>query len=1516
MSGLPVWRQFQGWLCVCWCVLGLAAGNALLKPSHRGMVWARSSYNSGSYDYMGVNCGGIGKVQKYDGMCGLCGDPFDGTRHHETGGKYATGDIAKVVKLGQRTLSVQVLLNSKQGGYFEFAICDTVPETRDCFDNNLVKITEGRAQGDQFGYWPEKAGIISLTLEIPDNFACDRCVLQWKYVTGNTWGRDELGHGCRGCGIQETFINCADIRIEGWSRPIPLPTIARPPPIVFLPPPTTTLPPTSPPTQPPTTPPPTEPPTAPPTTAVTTPTVIQSKLTTNVGKQTTAGRLNFTRRRTDVDEGSRRRTNPVQQFTAKGVNPNRNFNYSPPQASVTAAVYAVKTTPPPVNPPTIQPVYEVKKFAVAPEIVANNPAAPVNIPVAQATQASVPAPGSHPSRSIPFPASAVAAVVIPHQSSVEPPLEKTTYVKRAVGDYGRGGGGGPAKIPRPPALSNLQISALNSRANVLSHPDKLQKYVQVGSSQMVVGKDFSTVYTSKNPTTAAPFYLAHYSQSGMGQNFPQAVPYRGSYSRTGAQEQMFGTIPQGNNRNNAVHTGEIMNEYSPTNEGIMTSEQQNFGHSPRRGNGNVHDPWRVEARGSSDSTPPPQDFQRTYDRYGSLLEKTPAPRLGPGAPLKSDIMHTGSANGDVYTSNGITDPGQSQSNHRQFGNHNDKYNNQGQASRDKQSQQKQAWYEGYGSVNIPPPQDNSRYNIQNERYGGLDNNWAPQPPKTTRLPVVDTSTHKETNNNNARQTINSWRRAPVHDAIDITPVPIDKPVNFFKNQDHSFRPPVVIKERFTNYEIGHKGTNQNGPTDTSRNMNTRNYDVPPSQVTASLVDGRSQPLGGDTPTVQVPYEKIYDPSMKLTGQFGNRFQKSETPNDFWYQSGAGLNDLNGKPQMAESYVKPATTTQKPAIQIEIERKMAELKKLEELQRINNRLAQLKLMLGLQVGITPVTTTIATTTTRATEPFHYNNLQDGSMSLSKLDQLKLLLGLTETPTTTTARTSAAPSFDSQYGGDAFSHGLWYNTEQGQQSMSPTQEAKLQQDLWIKLIRGDQGKIRSNVLSLPSKPTTQSYQTTTKIPTNTQEYIADFKTKMLQSIRSANALKGVSDTNGNVSGQSGVSWQQNRWREMSAGNRNSQNAGHPGQSSVNARHWQQSESGAQLGYLKSTPDVQTMQYDSLLPNGARSVKNVETIYQTTTQAQPHTNSPSKNNLIAALRKLIAARSKSTGPPLREMHVENYIKRERINMTTTEAPSPQLQPKAGDSSPSRGGNTSRFSKEQMDMIRRRVEMFKRMRDMRISRPTHITNTRTTNNDRPIHLPNTRPSHLGRSSNLGQEKKWTANNRPTHIIDHPNNNRPTVHSFLQSPKQNNLNLSGAADIVNNGGTTRSYQTPRSIDPSKSYQGHGSSTTRVPSANGALSPFQKLFLATAEKRLSASKDISDQHRERIKKESPVSKGAPLLAESTRDIAIKDLGVHGNIAEQTVKENTQRVKPGPSNKDVLYKLLQALRDKNSATTTS
>ena len=56
--------------------------------------------------------------------------------------------------------------------------------------------------------------VFDLKLKLPDNLNCEQCILQWTYVTGNSWGVDENGIGCTGCGPQENFRSCADIKIK------------------------------------------------------------------------------------------------------------------------------------------------------------------------------------------------------------------------------------------------------------------------------------------------------------------------------------------------------------------------------------------------------------------------------------------------------------------------------------------------------------------------------------------------------------------------------------------------------------------------------------------------------------------------------------------------------------------------------------------------------------------------------------------------------------------------------------------------------------------------------------------------------------------------------------------------------------------------------------------------------------------------------------------------------------------------------------------------------------------------------------------------------------------------------------------------------------------------------------------------------------------------------------------------------------------------------------------------------
>ena len=56
-----------------------------------------------------------------------------------------------------------------------------------------------------------------IQLQLPNDVICTQCVLQWKYNAGNTWGSNDDGTHCQGCGPQEQFYGCSDVSIESYS---------------------------------------------------------------------------------------------------------------------------------------------------------------------------------------------------------------------------------------------------------------------------------------------------------------------------------------------------------------------------------------------------------------------------------------------------------------------------------------------------------------------------------------------------------------------------------------------------------------------------------------------------------------------------------------------------------------------------------------------------------------------------------------------------------------------------------------------------------------------------------------------------------------------------------------------------------------------------------------------------------------------------------------------------------------------------------------------------------------------------------------------------------------------------------------------------------------------------------------------------------------------------------------------------------------------------------------------------
>jgi hypothetical protein len=102
--------------------------------------------------------------------------------------------------------------------------------TQECLDRYLLTIidTNSTAYRNLSKHGSE---MISIRVQLPFNVACQHCVFQWKYTTGNNWGRDPLTNKS-GPGLgreNETFMGCSDITILA-NRSI----ITRPP-IVMIP---------------------------------------------------------------------------------------------------------------------------------------------------------------------------------------------------------------------------------------------------------------------------------------------------------------------------------------------------------------------------------------------------------------------------------------------------------------------------------------------------------------------------------------------------------------------------------------------------------------------------------------------------------------------------------------------------------------------------------------------------------------------------------------------------------------------------------------------------------------------------------------------------------------------------------------------------------------------------------------------------------------------------------------------------------------------------------------------------------------------------------------------------------------------------------------------------------------------------------------------------------------------------------------------------------------------------------
>ena len=203
----------------------------LIDPASRNSAW-RYGFKTPRQDTDNeLNCGGFSvQWETNKGKCGVCGDPHHfkpGKALYTHPGRYATGTITKTYREGQE-INVLVDVTSNHQGQFTFSVgkIGTPPMTQE-------KLTYVLRQPNGDPKWvidSKKNKVFKIRLKLPRGLTCDHCVMQWWWRVANSWGCDGPGDCGMGKGEQETFVNCADIRItkNDGSVPTKPPTQAPP----------------------------------------------------------------------------------------------------------------------------------------------------------------------------------------------------------------------------------------------------------------------------------------------------------------------------------------------------------------------------------------------------------------------------------------------------------------------------------------------------------------------------------------------------------------------------------------------------------------------------------------------------------------------------------------------------------------------------------------------------------------------------------------------------------------------------------------------------------------------------------------------------------------------------------------------------------------------------------------------------------------------------------------------------------------------------------------------------------------------------------------------------------------------------------------------------------------------------------------------------------------------------------------------------------------------------------------
>ena len=189
-------------------------------------MWRFGYVNPVNYNDNELFCGGVAKqFQTNGGNCGICGDSYEepSPQTHETGGKFGNRIISKTYVMGS-IIDIEIEITANHKGSFQLKLCPVAGREREasqeCLDRNVLTQLDG--EEERFPIYESPHSIrLTRRAELPAGLTCSRCVLQWTWTSANSWGNCGNGTGALGCGPQETFRNCADIRIVRSASQLP-----------------------------------------------------------------------------------------------------------------------------------------------------------------------------------------------------------------------------------------------------------------------------------------------------------------------------------------------------------------------------------------------------------------------------------------------------------------------------------------------------------------------------------------------------------------------------------------------------------------------------------------------------------------------------------------------------------------------------------------------------------------------------------------------------------------------------------------------------------------------------------------------------------------------------------------------------------------------------------------------------------------------------------------------------------------------------------------------------------------------------------------------------------------------------------------------------------------------------------------------------------------------------------------------------------------------------------------------